>query len=91
MTPVVARTTVVVELGAEDSRDGLVFNEIGVLAVGVVGRERSGRYVLSHPGRIASPAVEKGGRGQGGVQVVDWTREAVLKEAVGVDGGSYVF
>lgn len=46
--------------------------------------------MLSHPSRIAGAAVKDRGRGEGGVEVVDWAGEAVLKEAVWVDGGSYV-
>lgn len=61
-----------------------------MLAVSVVGRERSGGYVLRHPGGIASAAVEDGGCGEGGAEVVDWAREAILKEAIRVDGRSYV-
>ena len=91
MTSVVARAPVVVKLGAENGRYGVIFHEIRVLAVGVVGRERSGGYMFSHPGGIASAAVEDGSCGKGGVEIVDWTREAVLKEAIGGNGGSYVF
>ena len=90
MTSVVARAPIVVELSAEDGRDSFVFNEVRVLAVGVVGRKRSRRYVLSDPGGIAGAAVEDGDCGEGGVEIVDWTGEAVLKEAIRVDGGSYV-
>lgn len=90
MTSVVARATVIVELGAEYGRDGAVFNEVRVLAVRVVGRERCGRYVLGHPGGVTRAAVENGGRGEGGVKVVDWAGEAILKEAIWVDGRSYV-
>lgn len=90
MTSVVARATIVVELGAENGRDGIVFNEVGVLAVGIVGRERCGRYVLGHPGGISGAAVEDGGCGESRVEVADRAREAILKEAVGVDGRSYV-
>ncbi len=90
MTSVVARATVIVELGAEYGRDGTIFNEVRVLAVGVVGRERSGRYVLGHPGGIAGAAVEDRGCGEGGVKVVHWAREAILKETIRIDGRSYV-
>lgn len=90
MASIIARAPVVVKLSAEDSRDRFVFNEVRVLAVGVVGGQRRSRYVLSDPGRIASAAVEDGGYGEGGVEIVDWTGKAVLKEAVGVDGGGYV-
>ena len=61
-----------------------------MLAVSIVGGERSGRYVLSNPGGIAGTAVENGGCREGRVEIVDRAREAILKEAVGVDGGSYV-
>ena len=90
MTSVVARATVIIEFGAEYVRDGVVFNKVGVLAVRVVRRKRNGRYVLSHPGGIASAAIEDGGRRKGGVEVIDWAWEAILKEAVGVDGRSYI-
>lgn len=90
MTSVVARAPVVVKLSAEDGRDSFVFNEVRVLAVGVVGGQRRRRYVLCDPGGIAGAAVEDGGCGEGGMEIVDWTGEAVLKEAVGVDGGGYV-
>ena len=46
--------------------------------------------MLGHPGRVAGATVEDGGCGEGGVEVVDWTREAILKEAIRVDGRSYV-
>lgn len=90
MTSVVARATVVVKLGAENGRYRLIFNEVRMLAVGVVGRERSRCNVLSHPDGIAGAAVEDGGCGEGGAEVVGWTGEAVLKEAIGVDWRSYV-
>lgn len=90
MTSVIARAPVVVKLSAEDGRDGFVFNEVRVLAVCVVGGKRRSCYVLGDPGRIASAAVEDGGCGKGGVEVVHWTGKAVLKEAVRVDGGGYV-
>lgn len=90
MTSVVARATVIVELSAEYGRDGTVFNEVRVLTVGIVGRERSGRYVLDHPSGIAGAAIEDGGCGEGGVEVVDWARKAILKETIGVDGRGYV-
>ena len=61
-----------------------------MLAVGVVGRERSGRYVLGHPGGIAGAAIKDGGCGEGGLEVVDWAREAILKETIRVNGGIYV-
>lgn len=90
MTSVVTRAAVIVEFGAEYGRDGFVLNEVRVLAVGVVDRKRSRRYVLGHPGGIASAAVENRGGGESGVEVVDWTREPILKKAVGVDGRRYV-
>lgn len=90
MTSVVTRATVIVELGAKYGRDGAVFNEIRVLAVGIVCRERSGRYMLGYPGGIARAAVEDGGCGESGVEVVHWAGEAILKEAIGVDGRSEV-
>lgn len=46
--------------------------------------------MLGHPGGIASATIKNGGRGESGVEVVDWAREAILKEAVGVDRRSYV-
>ena len=79
MTSVVARATVIVELRAEYGRDGAVFNEVRVFTVGIAGRERSGRYVLGHPGGIAGAAVEDGGCGEGRVEVIDWPREAILE------------
>ena len=90
MTSVVARATVIIEFGAKYVRDGLVFDKVGVLAVSVVRRERSGCYVLSHPGGITSAAIEDGGGRKGGMEVIDWAGEAILKETVGVDGRSYI-
>ena len=46
--------------------------------------------MLGHPGGIAGAAVEDGGGGEGGVEVVDWTGKAILKNAIGIDRGSYV-
>ena len=46
--------------------------------------------MLGHPGGIAGAAVKDGGRRESGVEVVDWAREAILKEAIGVDRRSYV-
>ena len=90
MTSIIARATIIVELGAEDGRDGIVFNEVGVLSVGIVGRERSGCYVLSDPSGISGAAIEDGNRREGGMEVVDRAGEAILEEAVGVNRGGYV-
>ena len=90
MTSVVARATIVVKFGAKNGRDGVVFNEVGVLAVGIFGGQRCGRYVLGHPGGITGAAVEDGGCGESRVEVADRAGEAILKEAIGADRRSYV-
>ena len=46
--------------------------------------------MLGHPGGITGAAVKDGGCREGRVEVVDWAREAILKEAIGVDRRSYV-
>ncbi|OSS48395.1 hypothetical protein B5807_07787 [Epicoccum nigrum] len=82
---VVAAAEVVLELCAELLRDCDVFYEHAVLAVGVAGGQRLRCDVLGHPCWVASLTVvrrrERGGR----AKVVDWAREPILEEAVGID------
>lgn len=85
MAAVVAAAEVVFELGAEHVGDGDVLDEDGVLAVGMVVCEGLGRDVLGDPVGVAGAAVEGGGEGGGGAEVVYGAGEAVLEDAAGVD------
>ena len=58
MPPIEARTEVVVQFGTEFGGDAGVFDEYGMLAVGVVGVEGGRRYVLGNPVWVSSLAVE---------------------------------
>ena len=90
MAAVVARAEVVFQLCAEFLGDSDVFYKDAVLAVGVVVGERRRRDVLGYPGWVTALAVVGGCQRSGWSQVVDWAREAILEETVGVNEGCAV-
>lgn len=86
MPSVKARAEVIAEFCAELCRYSLIFDEIGVLAVRVIGGERGGGNVFGYPLGVARSAIESGSCRQGGMEIGDGAREAVSEETVGVHG-----
>lgn len=91
VAPVVAGAEVVRQLGAEFRGYAFVFDEVRVFPVRVFGGQRCGRDVLGDPERVSRSSVEGGSCGEGGVEVGDGAREAILEEPVGVHGRNEVF
>lgn len=85
VAPVVAGAEVVGQLGAEEGRDVVVFEEVAVLAVGVIHGEGIGSNVLGDPGWVAHAAVVGARQGEGVQGVVDRTREAILIDPLRID------
>ena len=91
MAPIIARTKIVAEFGTEYFRNGLVFDEIRMLSIGVVCRERGRRYVFGYPLRISSSAIERRCCGKSRMKVGNGAWEAILEETVRIDGRNDVF
>lgn len=91
MPSVKARAKVIAEFCTEFGRYCLVLNKVGVLAVGVIGRERGWSDVFGYPPGVPRSAIEGGGCGEGGMEIGDRAWEAVLEEAVGIDGRNDIF
>lgn len=86
MASIVAGAIVIGEFSPELSGNAGVFDEDGVLAVGVGMGDGVRRDVFGDPVRVACTSVEGGGQRGGVTEVADWAWEAVLEETGWVDG-----
>lgn len=86
---IVAGAEVVLDLGPEHGRDGLVLEEVAVFPVAVLQREGLGRDVLCDPGRVACASVEGAREREAVERVGNGAWEAILEDSAGVNGASW--